>query len=90
MTVVNLQLTSGQLLLYIGVSCIAGFGAADFLFRSHLRRAGYREAFLRGHLAYREYLRVKDKHRWPVWPVYLTWAMMGLGIVLTVIGVSRL
>jgi hypothetical protein len=61
----------------------------DFLFRILLRRAGHKRAFIRGFLSYSEYLRMKDKYVWSAWPVYVMWAVLGLGIVLVTVAISK-
>jgi hypothetical protein len=81
--------STGQLLFDIGVLCLIGFGAMDFLFRILLKRAGHKQAFLRGHFSYSEYLRVKDRCGWSAWPVYVMWAMVGLGIVMIFVAVFK-
>jgi hypothetical protein len=81
--------STGQLLFGIGVLCLIGFVAMDFLFRIQLKRAGHKRAFLRGYLSYSEYFRMKDRYGWSAWPVYVMWATLGLGIVLVFVAVSK-
>jgi hypothetical protein len=81
--------STGQLLFDIGLLCLIGFVAMDFLFRILLNRAGHKRAFLRGFMSYSEYLRMKKRYGWSAWPVYVMWATLGLGIVLVIVAVSK-
>jgi hypothetical protein len=81
--------STGQILFDIGVLCLIGFGAMDFLFRIQLKRAGHKWAFLRGYLSYSEYLRMTRKYGWSAWPVYLLWGMFVFGIALVSVAVAK-
>jgi hypothetical protein len=81
--------STGRLLFEIGILCLIGFAAMDLLFRILLNRAGYKRAFLRGHLGYIEYLRMKDRYGYSAWPVYLMWALLVFGIVLVFLAVFK-
>lgn len=37
-----------------------------------------------------QYLKVRTKHNWSAWPVYLMWPCLGLGVFLLVFGLFRL
>jgi hypothetical protein len=37
-----------------------------------------------------EYLKVRSKHGWSPWPVYLMWPCLVVGIIILVIGLFRL
>jgi hypothetical protein len=81
--------STGRLLFDIGVLCLFGFGAMDVLFRILLKRAGHKNAFLRGHLGYVEYLRMKDKYGFSTCPIYLMWALLFFGFVLVFLAVFK-
>jgi hypothetical protein len=80
---------TGRPLFEIGMLCFIGFAAMDLLFRILLKRAGHKEAFLRGHLGYIEYLRMKDRYGYSAWPVYLMWALLVIGIVLVNLAIFK-
>jgi hypothetical protein len=37
-----------------------------------------------------QYLKVRTKHNWPAWPVYMLWPCLGLGLFLLIFGLFLL
>jgi len=57
-----------------------------------LRRNGYRyggAGMLGGIFDQKQYLKVRHKHGWPVWPVLVMWPCLILGVILMVAGLSK-
>ena len=75
-----------------GILLVGMYSALWTLIYFDLRRNGYRYkgavVFL-GILTQKEYLRVRAKHGWPIWPILVMWPCLILGLILIVVGVFR-
>jgi hypothetical protein len=68
-----------------GFFILGVFAVADFFVRWRLKSVGYKWAFLRGGtLDYGEYRRYGKRYGWPIWPIYLVWVslIVGLGLII--------
>jgi hypothetical protein len=73
----------------VGLGFLCAFVLFDAFVRFKLKSIGRKWVFLKGGtLDYREYLRVRTKYGWPVWPVYLLWTTLAAGLVLVILGVA--
>jgi hypothetical protein len=79
------------LMKVIGLVLLCAFVGLDALVRMRMKAIGYKWVFLRGGtLDYGQYLKVRAKHGWSAWPVYLLWAALISGLLLFIVGsVSR-
>jgi hypothetical protein len=78
----------------LGFVLIFAFGALFTHVQLRMRETGYSTyaAFvsLRKWGLPAEYLRIRQQRGWSPWPVYLMWPCLIVGIVLLIVGVSRL
>ena len=75
----NLKVVGGALL------CV--FFALDVFVRFRLKSIGRKWVFLRGGtLDYGDYLKVRTKYGWSVWPIYLLWSALISGLGLFIVG----
>jgi hypothetical protein len=59
----------------------------DWTFRERMAGIGYHNALLQGAaFNYAEYHKVRERHGWTAWPVYVMWALMICGIALLIAG----
>jgi len=78
-------------LLYLGVLLVGSSSAILYYLYLRLRDIGKRYvAFNLFATISADYLRNRTKYGWPAWPVYLMWALLACGLLVFVIGVSRL
>jgi hypothetical protein len=78
--------------LYAGVACLACFAIIHYYLYLRLRDTGYNKSifdFLLVEVPV-DYLRLRTKYGWSPWPAYLLWPALVAGLVLFVIGVSKL
>jgi len=69
--------------LYLAMACSSVFVALDVLVRFRLRKVGEQTRPFRGGLFNQaKYLRLRKRHHWSGWPVYLSWMVWLAGIVL--------
>ena len=73
----------------VGLVFLCVFVALDALVRIRMKSIGYKWVFLRGGtFDYGEYLKVRAKHGWSAWPVYLLWGTLVVGLLLFILGVA--
>jgi hypothetical protein len=81
-------------LVILGFLLIGAFSVLFVHIQFKMREAGYRTYPLVSRPSdWRlpaEYLRIAKKRGWSPWPVYLMWPCLIVGIVLLIVGVSRL
>ena len=71
----------------IGGALLCVFVVLDALVRLRLKGIGRKWVFLRGGtLDYGEYLKVRTKYGWSMWPIYLLWSTLISGIGLFIAG----
>lgn len=76
------------MLKLIGIALLCIFVILDAFVRFRVKSIGQKWAFLRGgSLDYREYLKARERHDWPAWPVYAIWLALIAGIAMFVAGV---
>jgi hypothetical protein len=75
----------------VGIVFLCAFVVLDALVRIRMKSIGHKWIFLRGGtFDYGEYLKVRAKHGWSPWPVYLLWGTLMTGLLLFFVGsVSR-
>ena len=75
-----------------GILLVGAYSALNVLIYFDLRRNGYRYSgagiFL-GLMDQKEYLRVRTKDGWLVWPILLMWPCLILGVILIVLGIFK-
>jgi hypothetical protein len=77
-------------MFFSGIVLLCGFAVLDVFIRLRMKRIGYKWVFLRGGtLNYNDYLRLRSKHGWSAWPVYVMWTLLIAGLVLVIVGVSK-
>ncbi|MDE3109232.1 MAG: hypothetical protein KGL02_04755 [Acidobacteriota bacterium] len=71
----------------IGIALLCIFVILDAFVRVRMKSIGRKWVFLRGGtLDYREYLKAREQHDWPAWPVYAIWVTLVAGLVLFLAG----
>jgi len=69
--------------LYLALAWVAVFAVLEALVRLRLRKVGEQSRPFQGGLFnHGKYLRLRRRHRWSGWPVYLIWMFWLAGIVL--------
>jgi hypothetical protein len=69
--------------LYLALACVAVFTGLEALVRLRLRKVGEQSRpFQGGMFNHARYLRLRRRHRWSGWPVYLIWMFWLAGIML--------
>jgi hypothetical protein len=78
----------GLEMIFIGALLLCLFFVLDTFIRLKLKSTGRKFVFLRGGtLDYSEYTKRRIEHGWPLWPVYLMWPSVILGIGFVVVGI---
>ena len=75
----------GLVFLIVGLLSIGIASILDLLFRSRIKRAGYRWLFEGGSFNYSRYHVEAKRQGWPLWPFYLMWTLIAVGILLVVV-----
>jgi hypothetical protein len=71
----------------IGIALLCVFVVLDAFVRFRLKSIGHKWTFLKGgSLDYGQYLKVRTKHDWSVWPIYLLWGTLISGLGLFIAG----
>ena len=84
-------MTETKILLYVGIFLLGGFAAVHYYLYLRLRDIGINKTIFDFLLVTVpiEYLRNREKHGWPVWPVFLMWGLLLAGVLIFVAGVFR-
>ena len=77
-------------LFSLGLLLVGCFSAIHFSIHFKLRRNGYKNTgMLLGIPDQIEYMKVRKRHGWPVWPVYVMWFCLIAGVILIVLGIFK-
>jgi hypothetical protein len=74
--------------LVLGLVILGIPGAVTYYIYRQLSDLGFRAIWWPTYFT--EYIRVRRKHAWPIWPVHLSWLSLVIGAALLFLGVSRL
>jgi len=74
-------------LFVLGMLLLCAFAVLDAFIRVRMKNIGFKWIFLRGGtFDYGDYMKVRAKHGWSGWPIYLMWTMLILGLVFLIAG----
>ena len=76
----------------IGFLLVGTYSGITVSIYLRLRRNGYRyngAGMLLGIYDQKEYLSVRGKHGWPIWPIYVMWPCLIVGVILMATGLFK-